>query len=110
MNDKFLNMLGLSKRAGKLSAGHDAAFESIQKSRACVCFIASDASPRLKDEFERTVKYGGRNVPYFEIPYIAEELNIGLGIRAAVLTVDDNGFAKRLIELLQMTEKQTGGN
>ena len=100
MNEKFLNMLGLARRAGKLSPGHDAAFSSIQKGKAKACFLCSDASDRLKEEFDRTIKYEGRAIPLFEVEIVKEDLYAATGIRAAVFTIDDEGFAKKIIEII----------
>ncbi len=104
MNDKFLNMLGLARRAGKLSPGHDASFESIQKGKAYACFLCCDASDRLKEEFDRTTKYEGRNVPLIETEYLTEDLYAATGKKAAVFTINDEGFANTLIKLLGGTD------
>ncbi len=100
MKNKFLSMLGLSRKAGKLSPGHDAAFDAISKNKAKVCFLTEDASQRLKAEFDRTCNFEKRNIPCYEIPFVKEELSLALGIRAAVLTVNDSGFASELITLM----------
>lgn len=104
MNDKFLNMLGLARRAGKLSPGHDASFESIQKGKAYACFLCCDASDRLKEEFDRTTKYEGRNIPLIQTEYLAEDLYAATGKKAAVFTINDEGFANTLIKLLGGTD------
>ena len=101
MNDKVFGMLGLARRAGKLSPGHDAAFESIAKGKARACFLCSDASDRLKREFDRTTKFEGRDVPLYEVPYLKDDLYAATGIRAAVFTIDDEGFAKKILMLLE---------
>lgn len=107
MKNKFLSMLGLSRRAGKLSPGHDAAFDAISKNKAKVCFLTRDASQRLKDEFDRTCNYEKRNIPCFEISFEKEELNRVLGIRAAVMTVNDSGFASELTKILKKIDNVT---
>ncbi|NLL63440.1 MAG: 50S ribosomal protein L7ae [Ruminococcaceae bacterium] len=104
MNDKFLSLLGLAKKAGKVSSGHDASFGSIQKGKAKICFLTTDASQRLKDEFIKTTRYDNRQIKCTEIPYTQKEINFATGIRAAVLTINDEGFAKKLIELLTFRE------
>lgn len=101
MKNKFLSMLGLSRRAGKLSPGHDAAFDAVSKNKAKACFLTADASQRLKDEFYRTCNFEKRSVPCYEIPFEKEDLNLAFGIRAAVMTVNDSGFASELIKLLK---------
>ena len=93
-------MLGLCRRAGKISPGHDAAFESIAKNKASACFLCADASDRLKDEFKRTTAFDGRDIPCIEIGYEKNEIYYAAKIRAAVFTVDDAGFAQKLMTLL----------
>ena len=63
--------------------------------------MCGDASDRLKEEFGRTAKYEGRDVPVIEIPYLKDDLYAATGIRAAVLTIDDEGFAKKIISLAE---------
>ena len=104
MNDKFLNMLGLARRAGKLSPGHDASFESIQKGKAYACFLCCDASDRLKEEFDRTTKFEGRNIPLIQTEYSKSDLHAATGKEAAVFTINDEGFANTLIKLLGGTD------
>ncbi len=99
MNDRFLNMLGLCKKAGKLSAGHDASFDSISKNKAKLCFLSSDASQRLQKEFEATVSFENRNIPLLYLDYTMDQIQIATGSRVAVMTINDGGFAKKFIEL-----------
>ena len=100
MNQKFLDLLGLCRRAGKLSGGHDAAFGAIQHGKAAACFLTADASERLKAEFQRTVRYHGRRVPLYELDGTRADIASATGSGFAVFTADDPGFAKRLIQLL----------
>ena len=54
-NAKWLSMLGLARRAGKLAMGHDLALQSVRDGKAQLVLTARNASPRLVREFE-TVK------------------------------------------------------
>lgn len=100
MDNKFFGMLGLCKKAGKLSSGHDAAFESISKGKAAACFVTSDASERLKKEFLRTTSFENRSIPCIELQCTMTDIYTATGRKAAVFTVDEKGFAKKLITLL----------
>lgn len=93
-------MFGLARRAGKLAGGHDAAFESIKKGKADVCFLTCDASERLKKEFRETVTYRGRSVPLLELNCTTQDIESATGRKYAVFTVNDAGFASKLLELL----------
>lgn len=101
-NDRFLQMLGIAKRARLLSEGHDVCVDAIKKGKAHMCLFASDASERLVKEFEALLKNGKRNVPIKHLPYSMNELNFALAYRAAVLTVNDEGIAGKLEEIEKM--------
>lgn len=51
MDDKALGLLGIARRAGRLSLGHDAAKGAVLAGRARLCLISADASDRLEREF-----------------------------------------------------------
>jgi len=106
-NDKFLQMLGIAKRARLLSEGHDVCVDAVKKGRASMCLFASDASDRLIKEFESIVQNCKQDVPIKKLPYSMNELNFALSYRAAVLTVNDEGIAKKLdaIEKMQNGEE-----
>lgn len=101
MNQQFLNLLGLSRKAGKLSHGHDASFGSISKRKAKACFLTQDASERLKQEFQRSCTYHGRNIPCEVMDITMNDLNAAIGVHSAVITINDAGFASRLLQLLK---------
>ena len=98
MNDKVLNLLGLARRAGKLSIGHDAGVGDLKSGKARLCIISADASQRLKDEINGLCKR--LDTKAILSAYTMQELGISIGSKSiAVLTVNDEGFAKRIIEL-----------
>ena len=44
-NAKWLSMLGLARRAGKLAMGHDLALQSVRDGKAQLVLTARNASP-----------------------------------------------------------------
>ncbi|HHU84452.1 MAG TPA: 50S ribosomal protein L7 [Clostridiales bacterium] len=98
MND--LNMLGLCRRAGKLSPGHDAVKMSIRSGRAKLILITSDASDRLKKEISNLAG----DIKIIFLQENIEELSLFIGRKAAVLSVDDENFAKGIISRLNQEE------
>ena len=94
-NDKALSMLGICRRAGKLSCGHDAAQTAIKHGHARLCLLSSDASERLCEEFERSV-------PLIKTGYTMQEIGHATSLRSAVLTVDDRGLASRIQTILNI--------
>lgn len=99
MNDRALNMLGICRRAGALSSGHDASIASIVKNTASLCILCEDASPRLKAEIEHAASYDGKSITVLQTHYSMKDIAAATGTRARVLTVDDEGLAKRIAEL-----------
>ncbi|MGN1419269.1 MAG: L7Ae/L30e/S12e/Gadd45 family ribosomal protein [Acutalibacteraceae bacterium] len=100
MNNKILSLLGLARRAGMLSTGHDAAIGSIVRNKAKLCIICNDASQRLKNEFSHACRFENKNIAFAECSFEMKELSKAIGIKAAVVTVDDEGFAKKIESLL----------
>lgn len=99
MNDRLLSMLGLARRAGRLSVGHDASIEAIVRNKAKLCVICSDASERLKKEMRHACSYGGKDIMCLTLNLDILTLSGAIGTKAAVLTVNDEGFAKKIASL-----------
>lgn len=104
MNDSALNLLGLCRRAGRLSLGHDACKQSLNSGKAKLCIICCDASERLSDEISGLAKT--HNITVYDVRYTMLEIKQALSFKAAVFTVDDEGFAKSLIA--KFKENQSG--
>ena len=94
MNDKFLSLLGMARRSGKLSTGHDAVISSVVKSKAKLVIVSAEGSERLKREINHACTYGGKNIPVLLTHYTTSGLSQAIGIKAVVISVDDEGFAK----------------
>lgn len=95
-NDRFLSMLGLCRKAGKLSIGHDAAKQSIRDKKAFLCIMTADASARLVGEMETLCGSSGVVVT----DYLMEDLKSAIGKKAGVVSVNDEGFANTVRELI----------
>lgn len=96
MNDRFVSLLCLCRKAGRLVVGFDRVKESMQTGAASLVVLASDASPKTKKE---TVYIAaGCSVRVVECDATVEELWYKLGKRSAVLSVTDPGLAARLLE------------
>lgn len=100
--EKVLSMLGLARRAGKLSMGHDMAEQSVFKGRAKLLLFCCDVSPRLIKEFEITLEKHSINIDVIKTDFTLNEMHYAIGYKAGVLTVDDENFSKRIIELLNL--------
>ncbi len=96
--EKWLNLLTICRKAGRLAMGFDPAREEILAGRAAVVFVAGDASHRTKKE----VRFfcNRENIPVKDINMITmDDIANAAGRRAGVIAVCDKGFAKRLTEL-----------
>ena len=106
---KILSLLGMARRAGRLSLGHDAAEEAIVKNKAKLCLCCADASARLQREMQHNCSFAHKSIPYLTMTFSMAALSKAIGSKAAVVTVDDEGFAKRLgslFEEIQNTGKE----
>lgn len=100
--EKALSMLGMSRRAGRLSMGHDMAEKSIKSHKARLVLFCCDASPRLVDEFKKTLENARLDIPVIVTEFTMSEIHFSIGYKAGVMTLDDDNFAKRIIDLLEL--------
>jgi len=101
---KVLSMLGLARRAGKLSMGHDMAHQSLIKKKAKMIIFTGDSSQRLYKEFEELAKREGADIPILKLKLTMDEIHFSLGYKAGVTTVDDANFSKRIEELTEQED------
>ena len=106
-NPKFLSLLGMCRRAGKLSCGHDGAIGSVRGKSAKLCLLSSDSSERLRKEIERDANFEDRNIPVIILFSTMEDIRRATGLKSAVLSVNDEGFAKTMLGLLNTTGEVT---
>ncbi len=98
LNSKVLSLLGMARRANRISLGHDACETSVKNGNASLVAVSRDASERLKDEMSGLSATYKKD--FIELDCDKNELGAALGAKTtAVLSIDDAGFAKRIIEL-----------
>jgi len=97
-NEKLLSLLGLCRAASLASFGHNAAKSALRERKARLCLLCADASPRLCEEFEYLA--GNANAPLRKIAVSSSDLKQATQFKAAVLTVNDRGFADKITALL----------
>ncbi len=95
--DKILNFLGIARRAGKLSLGFDAVEESVNKKKSKLVILACDVSERTRKSAERISENGNVKTVFSEISM--EGFGNAIGKSVGIISVNDEGFAKRLVEL-----------
>lgn len=105
----MLSMLGLARRAGRISFGHDMAEKSVKSRKSRLLIFCGDSSQRLYDEFKRTAARNSCDAVFLKINTTMNELYYHTGIRAGVVSVDDENFSKKIISLSEQ-EEQVNGN
>ena len=101
-NRQLLSLLGLCRAASLASFGHDAAKASLRNARAKLCLLCEDASPRLKEEFKFLANEAQK--PLFEIGATSLDIKRATQYKAAVLTVDEKGFADNIEHILSLRD------
>ncbi len=97
--DKALSLIGLAKRAGKISAGEEAVKDSIRHGKAHLVIIASDASDNTKKSITNSCNYYGVKC-YIE--GTKDDIGHALGnAYNAAVCVCDKGFADSIEKWLQ---------
>lgn len=94
--NKTLSLMGLAKKAGKLTAGHDAVMSCVKKGTASAVILTSDASPRHKKELEN-VGFRGK-ILCIEADML--EAGCVLGQKSCIFSVDDGGFSQAIEKTL----------
>ena len=98
MNDRVLSFLGICRRAKKLVIGAEVTEESVRCGKSRLVLHAADASPNSLKRVRRAAQE--QNVPVLCAERSKEELSHALGRLCAVLSVEDEGFAKMLREMI----------
>lgn len=105
MNHKLLQLLGMARKANRLSLGHDAALDAVLAKKARLCLLTSDASERLEREFTRAARDYENKLEIVRIPFTIHEIHAAVRFKAGVLTVNDDGFAKAVRKLYLETQE-----
>jgi ribosomal protein L7Ae-like RNA K-turn-binding protein len=107
MKNSVLSLLGIARRAGRLSLGHDAVDEALKKREAKLIILAQDVSVRTATHAQKAAEQAG--VPWLALADSMQEIGVALGKKAGVIAVNDQGFAKRLTELAnEAADKREG--
>lgn len=104
MNDRLLSLLGICRRAGMLVIGADPSVESINKHKSRLIIFADDFSQKsLKPVLSAA---HSSNIKTFRINRSKDELSFALGKLCGVLSVEDKGFADKMVQII---EDEQGG-
>ncbi|MGI5899452.1 MAG: L7Ae/L30e/S12e/Gadd45 family ribosomal protein [Christensenellales bacterium] len=95
---KFLGMLGLCARAGRLTSGEDGVRIAVRKKQAALVIIDARASKGTREKAESLCKTHGTRL-------ISADADIGKAIGKEgrrLIAVTDPSFAKNLLELFNI--------
>lgn len=96
IDNKVYGLLGLARRAGKISFGTESSIETIQKGKAKLVIVATDSSDRTKNNFEELSKKF--NVE-FRIFGTIENLSKSIGQNnKAVIVIKDKNFSNEIVK------------
>lgn len=95
-NNNLYGLIGLARRAGKVSFGTESSEETIKKGKAKLVIVAKDSSNRTIENFKMLCNM--QNVP-IRILGTIEDLSLSIGqMNKAIITIKDENFAKELIK------------
>ncbi len=100
MDPKFLNFLGIVRRAGKLTLGTDAVLDAARNQKAQLILLAEDLSKNTRKKIHNQT-----TVPVEQIPFTMDDIEFYIGKRTGVLSVNDKGFAEKILSDLRNVKK-----
>ncbi len=105
MNDRLNGLLGMARRAGRLTAGFDAVIESVKTQKAQLVLLAADLSPKTEKELRFTA---AEAVPLLSVGLTKEEIGhaAGYGKPVGVVATEDKGFAAAIIKAADCRNKE----
>lgn len=96
-NDKLLSFLGLCRRAGKMTIGNDAVVDAIINGESQLILLVSDISARTEKTVTEVAQ--SNNISIVKLTKDKEQVSKSLGKLTAVMSINDAGFAKKIIQL-----------
>lgn len=107
MIDKIYSFIGLATKARKLQTGEDACERAIKAGKVFLIIVSEDASDNTKKKFSDACRYRGVEIRFFGEKALLGRYT-GKELRSTIAILD-NGFAKRLIEMIDGKDLQFGG-
>lgn len=95
MNEKLhslLSLLGLMRRAGKLSLGFDAVADSAKTGESCLILTTADISPKTLKELNYKIN---DKVSILTISCTQDEIGRAIGKNVRIISINDKGFAQK---------------
>ena len=96
MPDKIHALLGFARKSGSLKIGTEATRESVLRHRAKLVLVAADISPKSAKEMRFICDKN--NIRVEIVAFSTEEISAAIGRKAGILALEDEGFAKAILE------------
>lgn len=94
--EKQLRLLGLARRAGKISYGTEGVIKDIKSNKTKLIIFACDISERTKNEILRNTV----NIPVLNLSVSKEVLGNAVGTKPTIaLSLNDGNFKKGILEV-----------
>ena len=103
MNDRFLSMLGIARRAGKAEFGYDKALTAVHSVKAKAVFCAADLSPKTKRGLDFAAE--GTSIKIISTDRSMFDITNAVGLKTGIVAVTDSGIANKLISLYENSGK-----
>lgn len=105
MNNRLIGLLGMARRAGRLTAGFDAVLELVKSGKAQVVLLAADLSPKTEKELRFAASTA---VPLLPVELTKEEIGHAAGWNkpVGVVATEDKGFAAAMIKAADCRNKE----
>ncbi len=102
--DRILGLIGLCRKAGKLSLGFEKTRNSCKCGKAALVLVFGGVSAKTV----KNTRYecGRAEVPMMRVNVTMEELKDRLGLAAGVVCVNDGGFAKGLLKIEEENKEE----
>ena len=98
MNNKLLSLLGLMRRAGKLSLGFDAAAESVEAGNSCLILTTADISPKTLKELNYKIN---NKTDIIALGCHQDDMQRAIGKAVKIISINDKGFAQKARLLME---------
>lgn len=105
--NKLLNMLGLARRAGKISQGAFICGKTIKSGMAQLVILAEDASDNTKKSIKNSCDfYNAKLIEYSQMSELGHA--VGASAPRSVISINDKNFAKAIMDIYNLIETEKG--
>ncbi len=95
--NKTIMMLGLVRKAGKLSIGTDCVKKALMSGQAKLIIVTNDISDRSLQKIKRVAEE--YNVGVLIVNSSMYDMEVMFGKKVGIMAINDEGFAKKITNL-----------